>query len=122
MSNSSLVIPVALWGKNPPTHSITCLLMTANQKHVVTGSNDGQLCVWDVDSDWTMSARMVLYGHSSTVTCLATMMITMVTTANDVIIIVVVIVVNREMCLWDISDGRCMESIKSNYIHTHLQV
>lgn len=29
---------------------------------------------------------------------------------------------HREMCLWDISDGRCVENTKMPHIHTNMQV
>lgn len=55
MTASNLVVPMILWGKNAPTHCISSILMTPNQKHIVTGCNDGHMCVWDVDSDWEVS-------------------------------------------------------------------
>ena len=28
--------------------------MSVDQKYIVTGCNDGQLCVWDVDAEWNV--------------------------------------------------------------------
>ena len=47
MSTSS-VIPVVLWGSRPPSHCISCIITTYDQKTVVTGSTDGQLGIWDL--------------------------------------------------------------------------
>lgn len=46
--SSSSVIPVVLWGNRPPSHCISCIITTYDQKTIVTGSTDGQLGIWDV--------------------------------------------------------------------------
>lgn len=38
-----------MWGREAPTHDISCVLLTRDVKTVVTGSRDGQICVWDFD-------------------------------------------------------------------------
>ena len=45
----SLSIPVVLWGRTPPSHDISCILVTKEVKTVVSGSRDGHICVWDFD-------------------------------------------------------------------------
>lgn len=46
--SSSSVVPVVLWGSTPPSHCISCIITTYDQKTVVTGSTDGQLGIWDL--------------------------------------------------------------------------
>lgn len=46
--SSSSVVPVVLWGSTPPSHCISCVITTYDQKTVVTGSTDGQLGIWDL--------------------------------------------------------------------------
>ena len=46
--SSSSIVPVVLWGTSPPTHCISCITTTYDQKAIVTGSTDGQLGVWDL--------------------------------------------------------------------------
>ena len=49
---SSLVVPLVIWGRDAPTHCISSILITTDHQHVVSGCNDGQLCVWDIsDTD-----------------------------------------------------------------------
>lgn len=66
---SSLVIPMVVWGRKAPTHCISSILMTPSQNHIVTGCNDGSLCVWDVtDTDnWQVSqsttSAVMYYSH-----------------------------------------------------------
>lgn len=43
---NGLVVPVAVWGRKPISHSVTSILMTTDQKYIVTGCDDGHICVW----------------------------------------------------------------------------
>ncbi len=52
MTTSNLVVPMVLWGKTAPTHCVASVLMTRDQQRVVTGCNDGQICVWDVGDNY----------------------------------------------------------------------
>lgn len=47
----SLVVPIVLWGKIAPTHCISCIYLSRDQKTLVTGCYDGQICLWQVDPD-----------------------------------------------------------------------
>uniref|UniRef100_G3VJG1 WD repeat domain 72 n=1 Tax=Sarcophilus harrisii TaxID=9305 RepID=G3VJG1_SARHA len=62
---------VALWGKKAPSHSITSIMITDDQHTIVTGSQEGQLCLWNLSSELKISAKELLFGHTSSVTCLA---------------------------------------------------
>ena len=44
----SLIVPVTLWGRHPPTHRISCLYLTPDQRTLVTGCSDGQIITWTV--------------------------------------------------------------------------
>lgn len=48
-AGTNLVVPVVLWGKNPPTHCISCIFLSADQRTLVSGCYDGQICLWHVD-------------------------------------------------------------------------
>lgn len=45
------VLAVAVWGKTAPSHSITAVMITDDQQTIVTGSQEGQICLWDLSSD-----------------------------------------------------------------------
>uniref|UniRef100_A0A2K6FM50 WD repeat domain 72 n=1 Tax=Propithecus coquereli TaxID=379532 RepID=A0A2K6FM50_PROCO len=62
---------VALWGKKAPPHSITAIMITDDQQMIVTGSQEGQLCLWNLSPELKISAKELLFGHSASVTCLA---------------------------------------------------
>lgn len=46
MPGTSLVVPVVLWGKHAPTHCISCVYLSKDQKTLATGCYDGQICLW----------------------------------------------------------------------------
>lgn len=111
-----LVLPVALWGPKPPTHRIHCVHLMQNEKNLITGSQDGQICIWDVEQDPVISItpRCIIFAHSAPVLCIAdgdfTSKNTIVTSSD-----------NGEICLWNVDDGQCLESKKTQYVHTFMQ-
>ena len=46
--STSAVVPLVFWGSTPPKHVVTCILVTYDQKTIITGSKSGQLGVWDI--------------------------------------------------------------------------
>lgn len=46
---------VALWGKKAPPHSITAIMITDDQQTIVTGSQEGQLCLWNLSPELKVS-------------------------------------------------------------------
>lgn len=111
-----LVLPFALWGSRAPTHKITCVHIMHNEKHLVSGSQDGQICIWDVEQDPILSInpRCMIFGHTASVLCIAdgdfVTNNTLITSSD-----------NGEMCLWNVDDGQCLETKKMQYTHTFMQ-
>lgn len=103
---------VALWGRKAPPHSITAIMITDDQQTIVTGSQEGQLCLWSLSPDLKISAKELLFGHSASVTCLAR--------ARDFSKqpYVVSAAENGEMYLWNVSSGQCVEKTTLPYRHT----
>lgn len=50
-AGTSLVVPIVLWGRIAPTHCISCVYLSRDQKTLVTGCYDGQICLWQVDPE-----------------------------------------------------------------------
>ncbi|KAG8034804.1 hypothetical protein G9C98_007880 [Cotesia typhae] len=68
----SLVVPIVLWGKVPPTHCISCMYLSRDQKTLVTGCYDGHVCLWQVDPETLkMTPRSLMVGHTGAVMCLS---------------------------------------------------
>uniref|UniRef100_A0A8C4VW51 WD repeat domain 72 n=1 Tax=Gopherus evgoodei TaxID=1825980 RepID=A0A8C4VW51_9SAUR len=103
---------VALWGKRAPSHSITAIMITDDQQTIVTGSQEGQICLWTLSSELKISSKEILFGHTASVTCLAK--------ARDFEKqpYVVSATENGEMCVWNVTSGQCIGNANLPYRHT----
>ncbi|XP_021936381.1 WD repeat-containing protein 7 isoform X5 [Zootermopsis nevadensis] len=115
-TGTNLVVPVVLWGKTAPTHCISCIFLSRDQRTLVTGCYDGQICLWQVDPDTLkMTPRCLLVGHTAPVLCLSKASIVLdnnfIVSSSE----------SGEMCTWDLVDGKCREVVKLPYVHTSIQ-
>jgi len=71
---SSLVVPLVIWGRDAPTHCISSILITTDHRYIVSGCNDGQLCVWDVSNtdNWQVNkfSCILLLGTRVVLVCI----------------------------------------------------
>ncbi|XP_016841803.1 WD repeat-containing protein 7 isoform X15 [Nasonia vitripennis] len=114
-AGTSLVVPVVLWGRIAPTHCISCIYLSRDQKTLVTGCYDGQICLWQVDPETLkMTPRCLLVGHTAPIMCLSRASVIMeqnyIVSSSE----------SGEMCTWDLVDGKCRETVKLNNIHTQM--
>lgn len=58
MLATNLVVPVVLWGPNVLTHCVSSVFLSRDQKTLATGCYDGQICLWQIDSDTNKSFDM----------------------------------------------------------------
>ncbi|XP_042885895.1 WD repeat-containing protein 7-like isoform X3 [Penaeus japonicus] len=115
MGSLNLVVPLVMWGREAPTHDISCVLFTRDVRTIVTGSRDGQICVWDFEPPTLkLTPRSLLVGHTASVTCLAqggkARGTSYIVSSSE----------NGEMCTWDLRDGRCVEVLKSANVHSSM--
>ena len=73
---NQLIVPIALWGSEAPTHCISAIHLTDDHRTLVTGCHDGQVCLWDVQPQAlaqpdALSPRCMCFGHTAAVLCLA---------------------------------------------------
>ncbi|XP_057372178.1 WD repeat-containing protein 7-like isoform X1 [Daphnia carinata] len=111
-----LVIPMMLWGETPPSHCISAIQISHDHCTLVTGSHDGQLCVWAMDpKTYKATPKCFLVGHTAPIVCLVaaknTLEMECIVSSSE----------NGEMCTWDLIDGQCIESVKLYQIHSHIQ-
>ncbi|XP_052824670.1 WD repeat-containing protein 7 isoform X2 [Octopus bimaculoides] len=114
-TTGNLVVPVVLWGHYAPTHCISAITMNSQLDSIVTGCNDGQIVIWEVTRLWQIYPRHMLFGHTASISCLS------FGNEQHGFPYVVSSSENGEMCLWDTSDGRCLESTKLPLVHTCIQ-
>ncbi|XP_072038348.1 WD repeat-containing protein 7-like isoform X2 [Amphiura filiformis] len=112
MTSSGLVVPVVLWGSTAPTHCISAVLVTSDQRTIITGCHDGQIVLWDLNESMQVVPRNMLLGHSAAISCLARANESWETASF------ISAAENGELCLWDVSDGRCIEQTKLAGVHT----
>nr|XP_031844002.1 WD repeat-containing protein 7 isoform X10 [Nomia melanderi] len=112
---TSLVVPIVLWGRIAPTHCISCIYLSRDQKTLVTGCYDGQICLWQVDPEvLKMTPRCLLVGHTAPIMCLSRASVIMeqnyIVSSSE----------SGEMCTWDLVDGKCREAVKLSSVHTQM--
>ena len=108
MSNSTTIVPLVLWGSKPPTHCVSVITCTYDQKTVVTGTVQGQLGIFDlrhkIDGGLKIVPRNLLFAHYCEVVSIACAPDATADRPN-----VVSLAQNGELCLWDIEDGLCLQ-------------
>ncbi|XP_072173501.1 WD repeat-containing protein 7-like [Diadema setosum] len=114
MTSSGLVVPIVLWGKTAPTHCVSAVLVTSDQQTIITGCHDGQIILWDLNDNMKVVPRNMLFGHSSSITCLAR------ANENWESASFVSAAENGEIFLWDVCDGRCIEQTKLSGVHLNM--
>ncbi|KAJ8967330.1 hypothetical protein NQ317_001264 [Molorchus minor] len=116
MPGTSLVVPVVSVGQVCPTHCISCIYLSKDQKTLATGCYDGQICLWQVDPDTLhMTPRCLLVGHTAPILCISKASIIQdnnyIVSSSEA----------GEMCTWDLVDGKCREAVKLTQVHTNIQ-
>ncbi|XP_051896243.1 WD repeat-containing protein 72-like [Pristis pectinata] len=106
----SIVQPIAVWGRKAPSHSICSLMLTDDQGTIVTGSWEGQICLWNLSPDFKILPRILLFGHTASITSLGK--------ASEKQPYIVSAAENGEMCLWNVTSGQCIEHTKLPFTHT----
>ena len=48
MSHSTNIVPLVLWGKKAPIHTMSVIKCTCEQKAIITGTLHGQIGLWDL--------------------------------------------------------------------------
>ena len=59
-TGGSLVVPLVVWGKTAPSHTVTAVTLANYQRQVLTGSAEGQICLWDMSEDGKVSALCIV--------------------------------------------------------------
>ncbi|VDP23025.1 unnamed protein product [Soboliphyme baturini] len=116
LSSNGLVIPVVVWGKEPISHRITSVCALLHTRIVVTGSEEGFICVWKFDEEYKLQPVLLLAGHDGAVLALCK---AHQKSEGDEFFSSDQ---NGNLLLWNSSDGRCVQSSTSRYVHTQLSV
>nr|XP_033776628.1 WD repeat-containing protein 72 [Geotrypetes seraphini] len=114
LKTKNMVQAVAIWSEQAPSHSITAMMIADDQQTIITGGLEGQICLWNLSVELKISSRAILFGHTSSVTCLAK--------ARDFAKqpFVVSGSENGEICVWNVTNGQCIENAMLPYRHTSI--
>ncbi|VDN07727.1 unnamed protein product [Thelazia callipaeda] len=112
---SNLTVAVALWGKKPPKHRITCIQCSKDGKTIITGAEDGNLIFWE-KCDKNLRAKMMMIGHENSITALSA------TDSAENLTRFVSASADGQLTLWDGVDGRSIDSIFTTYIHRRIML
>ena len=61
ITSGNCIVPFALWNSHCPQHAISCVLMTKDKKHLITGGCDGRIINWKVGKDFQVSLNGVYF-------------------------------------------------------------
>ncbi|OUC39751.1 WD domain, G-beta repeat protein [Trichinella nativa] len=98
-----------IWDEQAPTHKVTVVCILPNRRHVISCGANGQTCVWQLDSNYTLHPRYMLLGHSSRIVCAAP-----ASETNDCTHCVISDISGR-LSLWDCENGRCLSVKRNDY-------
>ncbi|KAK5966706.1 WD domain G-beta repeat protein [Trichostrongylus colubriformis] len=113
-TSNGLVVPLVIWGQKPPDNRITVVRYLCDNTTIVTGALNGQVITWKCDEE-ALTPCQLMIGHDAPITAISpannqASSTRFVTASCD-----------GRLCLWDIQDGRCVDSISSLYIHRYMQ-
>eukprot|EP00795_Rhopilema_esculentum_P009331 gene9331-17032_t len=120
MSHSTSIVPLVLWGKSHPSHLVSVITCTYDQKTVVTGTSDGQIGLWDLrhtqDAGLRIIPRNLIFAHGCAVVDIACALDASFDKPN-----IISLASDGEICLWDIEDGLCIHTNNIPGTHKKLQ-
>nr|CDJ83842.1 WD40 repeat domain containing protein [Haemonchus contortus] len=111
---NGLVVPIVIWGKKPPDNRMTAVRYLSDRTTIVTGDLSGHVITWKCDEE-SLTPCQLMIGHDAPITAISPTnhqpsSTRFITASSD-----------GQLCLWDLQDGRCVDSVSSLYIHRYMQ-
>ncbi|KAK6032065.1 WD domain, G-beta repeat protein [Ostertagia ostertagi] len=113
-TTNGLVVPVVIWGQKPPDNRITVVRYLSDRTTIVTGASSGHVITWKCDEE-ALTPYQLMIGHDAPITAISPTnnmpsSTRFITASSD-----------GHLCLWDVQDGRCVDSVSSLFIHRYMQ-
>jgi len=107
-----LVIPVVLWGSEPPKFQVSELAIIQGGSVIVTGSKEGHIVQWRINEELkTIQPELMMLAHDAPVSCIAP------TSQSPTSTRYVSCCQSGQICIWNSVDGRCIEAMKHPFVH-----
>ncbi|WKY03000.1 hypothetical protein Q1695_016360 [Nippostrongylus brasiliensis] len=113
-TTNGLVVPLVIWGQKPPDNKITVVRYLSDSASIVTGAANGHIVTWKYDEE-ALTPSQLMIGHEAPITAISptnnlSSSARFISASSDGL-----------LCLWDIQDGRCIDSVASLFVHRHMQ-
>ncbi|VDP07804.1 unnamed protein product [Heligmosomoides polygyrus] len=113
-TTNGLVVPLVIWGREPPDIRITVVRYLSDRTTIITGALNGHVVAWKCDED-ALTPCQLMIGHEAPITAISptnnlSTSTRFISSSSD-----------GHLCLWDIQDGRCIDSVSSLFIHRYMQ-
>lgn len=113
-ASSGLVVPLVIWGSKPPDNKITTVRYLSDTITVVTGAQNGHIITWKC-GDGAVTPCQLMIGHDAAITAISSICNLSSSTRF------ISASCDGHMCLWELEDGRCIDSISSTLVHRFMQ-
>ncbi|KAK6034597.1 WD domain, G-beta repeat protein, partial [Cooperia oncophora] len=113
-TTNGLVVPIVIWGQKPPDDRITAVRYLSDRTTIVTGALNGHVITWKCDEE-ALTPYQLMIGHDAPITAISPTnnlpsSTRFITASSD-----------GHLCLWDVQDGRCVDSASSVFVHRYMQ-
>ncbi|KAL6725465.1 hypothetical protein Aduo_007515 [Ancylostoma duodenale] len=109
-----LVVPLVIWGPKAPENKMTVVRYMSDNSTVVTGAQNGHVITWKCDASGVTPGQLMI-GHDAPITAISP--------TNNLPNSTRLISASCDghICLWDVQDGRCIDSVSTLFIHRYMQ-
>lgn len=108
----ALSVPVVIWGPKPPENKICTIRVLPDGTTIITGAENGHIVIWKLSEG--LIPKQLMIGHSQKITAISQTSNTPTNTRF------VSASADGRVCLWEIQDGRCIDSTSSVSIHRYI--
>ncbi|VDM78001.1 unnamed protein product, partial [Strongylus vulgaris] len=127
-----LVVPLVIWGPKPPENKMTVVRYLSDNATIITGAQNGHIITWKCEGS-SVTPGQLMIGHEAPITAISptnnlptSTLVSSISFSRGFICLLMLrrfisASCDGHLCLWDIQDGRCIDSVSTLFIHRHMQ-
>ncbi|CAI5446025.1 unnamed protein product [Caenorhabditis angaria] len=108
-----ITVPIVIWGPKPPENHICALRVLPDGETIITGAENGHVIIWK--SSEGLTPKQLMIGHSTRITAISQ---TSNLPTNGRFVSASA---DGHICLWEIEDGRAIDSTTHIHVHRYIQ-